>query len=89
MEGLRDVKDMIRLGDLMTNWDIKDVYLHAFWMRKFGKYAGFRWKGKIWQWVAMIFGHCHAPRWWTRLMKPLVVFLRLCGIRCVIYILMT
>ena len=86
MEGLKDVKDMIRLRDLMTKWDIKDAFLHAFWSARYRKFAGFRWKGKIWQWVAMIFGHCHAPRWWTRLMRPLVIFLRQCGIRCVIYI---
>ena len=84
MEGLRDVKDMVRPWDFMTKWDFKDAYLHLFWKFLYRKYAGFRWKGKFWQWIIMIFGHVHAPRWWTRAMRPLVKFLRACGIRCVI-----
>lgn len=34
----------------------------------------------------MMFGHTHAPRWWTKLMRNVVTYLRRCGIRCVIYI---
>eukprot|EP01126_Amoeba_proteus_P014684 TRINITY_DN1649_c0_g1_i10.p1 TRINITY_DN1649_c0_g1~~TRINITY_DN1649_c0_g1_i10.p1 ORF type:complete len:552 (-),score=71.67 TRINITY_DN1649_c0_g1_i10:232-1887(-) len=86
METIRDVKDLLLEGDLMTKIDLKDAYLHLHFNKNFRKYCAFRWKGTTWQFIAMMFGHVHAPRWWTKLMRVVVRYFRKLGIRCVIYI---
>ena len=40
----------------------------------------------MYRFIDMIFGHIHAPRFWTKVMKCVVKFLRSLGIRCVVYI---
>ena len=85
MDTIRDVKDLLREGDFMFKIDLKDAYLHLMYRRSHRKYGAFWWNGTPWA-FGMMFGHTHAPRWWTKLMKPVVKFLRKEGIRCVIYL---
>eukprot|EP01126_Amoeba_proteus_P041584 TRINITY_DN4476_c0_g6_i1.p1 TRINITY_DN4476_c0_g6~~TRINITY_DN4476_c0_g6_i1.p1 ORF type:complete len:589 (+),score=71.36 TRINITY_DN4476_c0_g6_i1:634-2400(+) len=86
MDTVRDLKDILVKDDLMTKIDLKDAYLHLFFNKDFRKYCAFKWKGELWQFISMMFGHVHAPRWWTKVMKVVVKHLRRLGIRCVIYI---
>jgi hypothetical protein len=85
MDSIRDVRDLIKPYDYMFTFDLKDAYLHLRYRRPHWKYSAFWWKGKPWCFVSMMFGHCHAPRWWTKLMRPVMAYLREKGIRCVIY----
>jgi hypothetical protein len=86
MESIRDVRDLIRPGELMFKIDFKDAYLHLRFRRNHWKYGSFWWRGKAKCFNAMMFGHVHGPRWFTKLMKPFVKYLRSIGIRCVIYL---
>eukprot|EP01126_Amoeba_proteus_P041576 TRINITY_DN4476_c0_g4_i12.p1 TRINITY_DN4476_c0_g4~~TRINITY_DN4476_c0_g4_i12.p1 ORF type:complete len:530 (+),score=62.30 TRINITY_DN4476_c0_g4_i12:1276-2865(+) len=86
MDTIRDLKDILMENDLMTKIDLKDAYLHLFFNKNFRKYCAFRWKGEVWQFISMMFGHVHAPRWWTKVMRAVVKYLRSLGIRCIIYI---
>ena len=86
MDSLRDVRDLIRQGEFMFKIDFKDAYLHIKFRRPHWKYSAFWWKGIAKCFIALMFGHVHGPRWWTKLMKPIVGYLRSLGIRCVIYL---
>jgi hypothetical protein len=86
METIRDVKDLLKKGDLMTSLDLKDAYLHMFFRKDFRRFCAFMWKGKMWWFISMMFGHLHAPRWWTKLLKVVAAYIRSKGIRCVVYI---
>jgi len=86
MESMKDVKDIIQPEDLMIRIDFKDAYLHLFYRYVYRKFGAFWWRNQLWMFKSMMFGHTHAPRWWTKVMKPVVTYLRKLGIRCVIYI---
>lgn len=85
MESIKDVKDLLQPEDLMIRFDFKDAYLHLFYREMHRKYGAFWWRKQLWRFRSMMFGHTHAPRWWTKVMKPVVTHLRKLGIRCVIY----
>ena len=86
MEGIKDVKDLLQEGDLMTSWDLKDAFLHLLYRKDFRKYCAFRWDGKYWKCISCLFGQTHVPRWWTKIMNVISKFLRRHAIRCIIYI---
>eukprot|EP01126_Amoeba_proteus_P004040 TRINITY_DN11384_c0_g1_i15.p1 TRINITY_DN11384_c0_g1~~TRINITY_DN11384_c0_g1_i15.p1 ORF type:complete len:563 (-),score=72.01 TRINITY_DN11384_c0_g1_i15:15-1703(-) len=86
MDTVKDLKDILMENDLMTKIDLKDAYLHLYFNKNFRKYCAFWWRGTVWQFISMMFGHVHAPRWWTKVMRVVVKYLRKLGIRCIIYI---
>ena len=85
LEGIPAVIDTIQKGDYMYKIDLSNAYwtipIHPkdrIWMR-------FRWKGKTYQFLVWAFGLGPVPRWFTKLMKPVIAFLRRQGTRNVIY----
>jgi len=86
MDTIRDVRDLLREKDLMFSIDLKDAYLHLKYRSNWWKYNAFWWNGQPKMFTALMFGNVHGPRWWTKVMKVAVQFLRKQGIRCVIYL---
>ena len=86
MEGVQSLKDIVLRGDFMIKLDLKDAYfavpIHSFHQ----KYLSFIWEGKHYQFTCLPFGLSCAPRTFTKVMKPLVAYLRSLGVRLVIYI---
>ena len=86
MEGLDLVKFVIRKGDWMAKVDLKDAYFTVPVAAEHQKYLRFVWKGEFFQYVCLPFGLCSAPRVFTKVLKPVVAWLRAQGIRLVIYL---
>jgi hypothetical protein len=86
MEGLHMVKDLLRLGDRAVKIDLSDAYLTVPMGRKFRKYLRFYWNGILYQYNCLPFGLASAPRVFTKILKPVVGFLRALGIRMIIYL---
>ena len=72
MENIKDVRDLIRPFDFMITIDLKDAYCHLFYNQKSRKFAAFSFQGSLFQCVAMLFGVTHGPRWWTKVLRPIV-----------------
>ena len=70
MESIKDVKDILQPEDLMIRIDFKDAFLHLFYRYTYRKFGAFWWRRQLWMFRSMMFGHTHAPRWWTKVMKP-------------------
>ena len=87
MESLSDVKDLINQNDLMVKLDLKDAFLSVPLKQKnSGKFARFKWEGKLYQCLTLMFGLGPAPRLFTKLLKVPMSLLRRIQIRIVIYI---
>lgn len=86
MENLGCVKTLLLPGDFMTNIDLKDAYLSVPVHETSRKFLRFLWKGKSYQFKALPFGLCSAPRIFTKVLKPVAAFLRRKAIRVLIYL---
>jgi hypothetical protein len=86
MEGLHLVKGLLQEGDWLIKLDLKDAYFCVPMSRRDQKYLRFEWKGVTYQFQSLPFGLASAPFWFTKLLKPVVGFLRRIGIRMIIYL---
>ena len=85
MEGISVLKDMVREGDFFTKIDIKDAYLTVPIHPEDRKFLHFRWKDALYDFSCLCFGLASAPWTFTKLVKPIVGFLRGKGIRLIVY----
>ena len=86
MEGMHIVRDLLQRGDWMTRINIKDAYFTIPIHPQHQKFLTFQWKGKCFQFTCLPFGLVSAPRVFTKILRPVVGFLRSRGMRCVVYI---
>lgn len=66
--------------------DLKDAYLSVLVHESSRKFLRFIWKGACYQFKALPFGLCSAPRIFTKVLKPVAAFLRKKAIRVLIYL---
>lgn len=86
MEGFHMIKDLVKQGDWMAKVDLKDAYFLIPIYPGHQKYLRFQWKGQTYQFHCLPFGLSCAPRVFTKVMKPVVAFLRERGVRLIIYL---
>jgi len=80
------IKDMVQPGDWLAKLDLKDAYFLVPLHQNHQKYLQFYWQGTLYQFQCLPFGPSCAPRTFTKMMKPVVAFLRERGIRLIIYL---
>ena len=86
MENLSCIKMLLLSGDFMKNIDLKDAYLSVPVHESSRKFLRFIWKGTCYQFKALPFGLCLAPRIFMKVLKPAAPFLRRKAIRVPIYL---
>ena len=85
MENLMTIKALVNKGDYMINIDLTDAYLTVPMHPDSQKFLRFLWQGQSYQFV-MPFGLNVAPRVFTKLMKPIIAWLRGQGVRMIIFL---
>ena len=80
MEGFHMVKDLVKPGDWLAKLDLKDAYFLVPVDPNHQKFLQFQWQGNLYQFHCLPFGLSCTPRTFTKLMKPVVAFLRERGI---------
>lgn len=86
MEGVNIMKGMMRKGDFFTKIDLQGAYLTISIHPEHKKFLQFLWEGSLFQFSSLCFGLASAPWTFTKILKPLVAFLRKRGIRIVVYL---
>jgi hypothetical protein len=86
MEGVSSLQEIIRPDDFFTKIDLKDAYLTVPLHREDRKFIQIRWGGQLFQFKTLAFGLTSAPFLFTKILKPIVTFLRFQGFRLVIYL---
>ena len=86
MEGLRQVRDWIQKDAYFCSMDLKDAFLHIPINKSFRKFLRFRWLESLFEWQVLPFGLKCSPRVLTKVLKPVIAFLRVTwGILIAIY----
>ena len=86
MEGLHLLPDFIQSQDWLVKMDLKDAYLQVPIHPDYQHLLSFQWEGKMYKFQYLSFGLSAAPRVFTKLLKPVVGFLRQNGCRLIIYL---
>ena len=86
MEGIQSLRDIILPVDFMIELDLMDAYFSIPIHPSHWKYLNFRWKHKAFQFTCLASGLSSAPRIFTKVMKPVITYLRSLGIRMVVYL---
>ncbi len=76
MEGISVMKGMVRKGDFFTKIDLQDAYLTISIHPEHRMYLQFVWEGALFQFSCLCFCLSSAPWSFTKILKPLVAFLR-------------
>ena len=76
MEHLKMVRDWIRPGSWCVGLDLKDAFPHIPIHKDSRKFLRFNWLGELLEWVALPFGLTCSPRVITKVIKPIIAFLR-------------
>ena len=79
-------RDLVRQGDWLAKINLKDAYFLIPVHPCHQKFLQFSWKGSLYQFQCLLFGLSCAPRVFTKVMKPVVAFLRERGIKSIIYL---
>jgi hypothetical protein len=85
MEGVSSLQEIIPPDDFFTKIDLKDAYLTVPLHQEDRKFIQIRW-GQLFQFKTLAFGLTSAPLLFTKILKPIVTFLRSRGFRLVIYL---
>lgn len=86
MEDGRTVTKLVSQDCYMASLDLKDAYYLIPIDELDRKYLRFTFNGILYQFTCLPFGLCTAPYVFTKVMKPVVYYLRKMGIPLVIYI---
>ena len=86
MEGLHLLQDLIQPGDWMIKLDQKDAYLQVPIHPDHQKFLVFEWNNLFYQFKCLSFRLSLALSGFTKLLRPVVGFLRQVGCRLIIYL---
>ena len=86
MEDLSHLPSLLRRGDFMCKIDLKDAYQTIPIAKKSRIYLRFLWRGRLYQFTCLPFGLRSSPRIFTKVLKPLLVYLRAMGVRLLVYL---
>ncbi|KAM8975733.1 LOW QUALITY PROTEIN: uncharacterized protein RCH25_020573 [Pelodytes ibericus] len=86
MEGIHCLRDLLLMGDWMVKLDLQDEYLTVPVTPDHQPYIQFMWDHTICQFTCLPFGLSSAPWCFTKLLKPVMGFLRRKGVRLIIYL---
>lgn len=86
MEDTRTAAKLIPKNGFMATIDLKDAYYLIPVHSKHKKYLRFKFKEQLYQFTCLPFGLASAPYTFTKLLRPVVEFLRSNGVTCVYYL---
>ena len=86
MEGLKDVRNLVRRGDFLLKLDLKDAFWSIPVNRQSRKLMRFMWEGTLYEFNTLAFGLGPAPYVFTKLLKVPISLARRLGIMLVIYL---
>ena len=86
IEDLRTATNLLRKKYLMCRLDLKDAYFSVSICKNFRKFLRFKYRDKLFEFRALPFGLSSSPYIFTKIMKPVVTYLRKLGIIVVIYL---
>ena len=85
-EDLSDLPKVVKNNDLYAKVDLKDGFNNIFIKKDYRKFFGFKWKKSYYIWNVLNFGCSISPYLFTKILRPVVTYLRSCNVRILLYV---
>ena len=86
MEGLSTILQLVRPGDFLIKWDLREGYFHVGLGAQASSLCGIKWRGRYYRYKVLPFGCSLSPITFTKVVREMVKFFRAKGIRLVAYL---
>ena len=86
MEDIRTVINILEENDFLCSIDLKDAYFHIPVAREHRKYLRFLFNGILYEFTCLPFGLCTSPYVYSKILKPVLAFLRTKGMKVTNYL---
>ena len=86
MEDIRSLKDILQEEEQMAKLDLKDAYFSVSIAEKHRKFLQFSWRNQLFKFTCLPFGLSSIPYVFTKLLRPILTFLRDKGVCCLMYL---
>ena len=85
-EDIRNVEKVVEQKDFFTSIDLKDGFYHIPINCDNREYLSFQFEGKYFSYVVLPFGFSLSPYFFTKVLRPVVKYLRSQGVRLSLYV---
>ena len=85
-EGIKDFEPLVKPNDMLITVDLKNGFFHVPIAKNYRTFLGFSWNNQFYQWARCPFGLNISPFCFTKILRPVVTFLRLQGLRICLYV---
>lgn len=86
MENINTALHTIAPGDYLVSLDLKDAYFSIPIFKPHRKFLRFKWSDQTNEFTCLPFGYSLAPRVFTKVLKPVISYLRTNGYKVVIFL---
>ena len=86
METLHTILSMVTHNMHMTNIDLLDAYLTVGMSSSASLYLKFTFKGSLFKYIVLPFGYTGSPKFFTKLLRPIIARLRKLGLLVSFYL---
>lgn len=86
MENINTALHTIAPGDYLVSLDLKDAYFSIPIFKPHRKFLRFKWSDQTYEFTCLPFGYSLAPRVFTKVLKPVISYLRANGYKVVIFL---
>ena len=86
MENINTALHTIAPGDYLVSLDLKDAYFSIPIFKPHRKFLRFKWSDQTYEFTCLPFGYSLAPRVFTKVLKPVISYLRANGYRVIIFL---
>jgi len=86
MNSLETIISVMDSGLWLASVDLKDAYFHIGIRKEHRKYLRFCWQGKLYEYTVLPFGLSTAPRVFTKILAPVIEWLRRKGVQLYAYL---
>ena len=86
IEDIKCVTSIVKPNDLFTSIDLCDSFYHFRIHKDFQKYLSFKFEGQCFSYCVLPFGFSLSPYFHTKILRPVVAYLRSLNIRLNLYV---
>lgn len=85
-ENIEQVLEILNPNDKVVSVDIKNCFYHVLVAPEYRQFLGFKFENQYYVWRVLPFGHCQSPFYSSKILRPVIQYLREHNVKTVCYV---